>query len=78
VKVTLDAEEYWKLRAICGDTQRLQVMLQAVNEQLKVAQSKQDACLADLALAHGLLETLPTFQLDDATLSLVMPEASRV
>jgi hypothetical protein len=77
-RLTLGAEAYWKLRALCCDTQRLQVMQQAVTEQIATAKRKQDACLADLALEHGLPEHLLAFSLEDDTLTLVIPEGLQV
>jgi hypothetical protein len=77
-RLTLDADQYWKLRALCSDTQRLQVMQQAVTEQIATAKRKQDACLADLALEHGLPEHLVAFSLEDDTLTVVIPEGLQV
>lgn len=74
MKIELPREDYWKLRALCGDTQRLQVLMQAASEQLRHAQAKQEAYLADLALERGFLEKPGTFHLDDETLTLNIPE----
>jgi hypothetical protein len=74
MKITLDSAAYWKLRAVCGDTQRLQVMQQAIAEQIGTAQKKQAALVADLALEHGFPENPPTFQMDDETLTINIPE----
>jgi tRNA pseudouridine-54 N-methylase len=72
---SLDPVVFWRLRAACGDTQRLQVLAQATMEALKTAQRKQDDLVLQLALEHGF-DPKASFVLEDDTLTIVLPEGA--
>jgi hypothetical protein len=67
----LAAADYWKLRAICSETQRCEVIALQARNELVAAHKKQEAALAAL----GLDPKAPTFSLDDDTLTLTMPDS---
>jgi hypothetical protein len=71
VTKTLDAAAYWKLRALCSDTQRFAVAVQAARDAFAAAQQKQAALLVE----YGLDATAATFTLDDDALAVTFPEA---
>lgn len=62
---TLDPIVYWKLRAICGDTQRSLLMVQQAQEAFRIASKKQADIFNELDL-----EVNGNYQLDDDTLSI--------
>ena len=68
---TLPACDYWKVRAICSEAQRCELIVITARDALTAAHKKQTAVLADL----GLDATAPSFVLDDDTLSITFPEA---
>jgi hypothetical protein len=68
---TLDAAVYWKLRAICSEAQRCDVLARQARADLAAAYKKQAEALTDL----GLEAQLPTFTLDDEALTITVPEA---
>ena len=72
---SLDPVVFWRLRAACGDTQRLQVIAQTTMEALKLAQKKQDDLVIPLALEYGF-DPKSGFQLDDDTLTMFLPEGA--
>jgi hypothetical protein len=67
---TLDADAYWKLRALCSDAQRCELVAVHARADLATAHKKQTAALAAL----GLDPQAPTFTLDDDTLSITVPD----
>lgn len=71
----LEPVVFWRLRAVCGDTQRLQAIAQATLDALKLAQRKQDDAVTQLALHHGF-DPHTNFVLDDETESLTLPEGA--
>jgi hypothetical protein len=73
MKLTLDPLVFWRLRAVCADTQRLQVLAQQTLEALKQAQAKQDDLVTQCALHHGF-DPKTTFVLEDATESVTLPD----
>jgi hypothetical protein len=75
MKLTLDPLVFWRLRAVCADTQRLQVVAQATLDALKIAQAKQDDLVTQCALHHGF-DPKSQFVLEDATESLTLPEGA--
>ena len=68
---TLDAADYWKLRAVCSEAQRAELLALHARGELAAAQKKQTAAL----VALGLDPQTPTFALDDDTLTITVPEA---
>jgi hypothetical protein len=68
---TLEAADYWKLRALCSDTQRCEVLARQARDTLATAHGKQAAALTAL----GLDPAAPTFTLDDDTLAITVPES---
>jgi len=76
--IKLSEANFWKLRALCTDTQRLQVMVQTAQLALAEAQRKQQGFLSDLALQHGFNENASPFQLDDAMGTLTISEEAKV
>jgi hypothetical protein len=67
---TLDAPTYWKLRALCSDTQRCEVLAGQARAALATAHHKQTTALTEL----GLDPQTPTFSLDDDTLTITVPD----
>jgi hypothetical protein len=67
---TLDAVEYWKLRAICSEAARCEVLALQARDALATAHKKQNAQLAAL----GFDPMAPTFTLDDDTLTITIPD----
>jgi hypothetical protein len=68
---TLEAAAYWRLRAICSEAQRCELIARQARVELAAAVQKQTAVLIDL----GLDAAAPTFTLDDDTLTITVPEA---
>lgn len=68
---TLEAVEYWKLRAVCSEAQHAAAVAVHARENLLAAQRKQSAAL----LALGLDPDLPSFQLDDDRLAITIPDS---
>ena len=68
---TLDAAAYWKLRAICAESQRCAAVAVAAREAMVAADKKQTALLVEL----GLDPKAPTFTLDDDTFTVTVPDA---
>jgi hypothetical protein len=68
---TLEAVDYWKLRAICSEASRCEVLALQARAELATAHKKQTAQLAAL----GFDPTAPTFTLDDDTLTITIPDA---
>ncbi len=73
--LTLDPLVFWRLRAICGDTQRLQILAQSTMDALKQAQRKQDDAVTQLALHHGF-DPKANFVLDDETETVTLPDGA--
>ena len=67
---TLEAAVYWKVRALCADTQRCEVLAVQARAALTAAHSKQTAALVEV----GLDAQTPTFTLDDETCTITVPE----
>jgi hypothetical protein len=67
---TLEAGAYWKLRAICSEAQRAELVAAQARDGLAAAYKKQTAALEAL----GLDPTAPTFTLDDDTLTITVPD----
>jgi hypothetical protein len=67
---TLDAADYWKLRAVCSEAQRCELLALQARTAMADAYKKQTAVLAAL----GLDPQPPTFSLDDDTLTITIPE----
>jgi hypothetical protein len=67
---TLDAAVYWKLRAICSEAQRCELLALQARAELATAHKKQTAALVEL----GLDASAPSFSLDDETLTLTVPD----
>lgn len=68
---TLDAADYWKLRAICSEAQRCELIVLTARDTLASAHKKQ----TDVLTALGLDAKAPSFTLDDDTLTITVPEA---
>jgi hypothetical protein len=68
---TLEAADYWRLRAICSEAQRCELLALQARAELATAQKKQTAAL----VALGLDASAPSFSLDDDTLTITVPEA---
>jgi hypothetical protein len=68
---TLEAADYWKLRAICGEAQRCELLALHARQELATALKKQTAAL----VALGLDASAPSFTLDDDTLTITVPDA---
>jgi hypothetical protein len=77
MRLTLDPLVFWRLRAICGDVQRLQALTQYVREALVQAQRKQDDAVTQLALHHGF-DPKTQFVLDDETETVTLPEGATI
>jgi hypothetical protein len=72
----LDDLAFWRLRALCTDTQRLVVIAQQAREAAITAEKKQNAFLAELAKTHDIdPATLGQYTLDDETRTLTTPDA---
>jgi hypothetical protein len=69
-RTPLEAAAYWKLRALCSDTQRCEVLARQARDALAIAQAKQTAALT----ACGIDAQIPTFTLDDDTCTITVPE----
>ena len=70
----LDALSFWKLRALCTDTQRLIALAQQAQAAALAAEKKQQAYLAELARVSDIdPATLTQYTLNDETLSLIVP-----
>jgi len=69
---TLDAAAYWKLRALCSEAQRAELVAVHARADLATAHQKQTAALRELALDPAA----PTFRLDDDTLTITMPDTA--
>jgi hypothetical protein len=67
---TLEALAYWKLRAICSEAQRCELVARQARADLTAARQKQ----ADMLAALGLDPQAPTFTLDDEALTIACPE----
>jgi hypothetical protein len=67
---TLDAADYWKLRAICSEAQRCELVALQARRDLATAHKKQTAAL----VALGLDSAAPSFSLDDDTLTITVPD----
>lgn len=63
MKRTLEPADYWKLRAICTDTQRAQDLMLAAQQRQKL-----------FVTSLGLDPTVPNFALDDETLTVTFPD----
>ena len=68
---TLDAAKYWRLRAICSEAQRCELLAVHARNDLAVALKKQTAALADL----GIDPAAPSFTLDDDACTITIPDA---
>ena len=75
MKLKLDPLVFWRLRAVCADTQRLQAIAQHTMDALKIAQQKQDDAVTQLALHHGF-DPKTAFVLDDDTEMITLPEGA--
>jgi len=69
---TFDPVIYWKLRALCSETQRCAVIASQAQEALIAANTKQTALLTEL----GLDPQTPRFLLNDDTFTLTIPDAN--
>jgi hypothetical protein len=69
---TLEAAAYWKLRALCSEAQRLELVAVHARETLAAALKKQTDALAALELDPRL----PSFTLDDDTCTITVPEGT--
>jgi hypothetical protein len=70
----LDDLTFWKLRALCTDTQRLAAIAQQAHAAALAAEKKQNAYLAELAKTNGIEPaTLAQYVLDDDALTLTVP-----
>ena len=69
---TLEAVDYWKLRAICSEAVLCETRALQARADLVTAYKKQNAQLAAL----GLDANAPTFTLDDDTLTITFPETA--
>jgi hypothetical protein len=67
----LEAVDYWKLRALCTDAQRAELVAVHARDALATARQKQAAALRALALDPAA----PTFTLDDDALTITIPDA---
>jgi hypothetical protein len=67
---TLEAAAYWRLRAICSEAQRCELLALQARAELATAHKKQTAALVEL----GLDASAPSFSLDDETLTLTVPD----
>jgi hypothetical protein len=68
---TLEAADYWRLRAICSEAQRCELLALHARQEFTTAHKKQTAALVEL----GLDGSAPSFSLDDDTLTVTIPEA---
>lgn len=75
--ISLDPLVFWRLRAVCTETQRLQAVAAHTMDALKQAQRKQDDAVTQLALHHGFDPHTP-FVLDDETEMLTLPEGATI
>jgi hypothetical protein len=69
---TLDAVDYWKLRAICSEAVLCETRALQARADLATAHKKQNAQL----VALGFDAAAPTFTLDDDTLTITFPETA--
>lgn len=69
---TLDAADYWKLRALCSDAQRCETLALQARDALTIARQKQAAALTAL----GLDPKLPSFTLDDEPCTITVPDVA--
>jgi hypothetical protein len=69
---TLEPVDYWKLRAICSEAVLCETRALQARADLATAHKKQNAQLAAL----GFDPTMPTFTLDDDTLTITFPETA--
>ena len=67
---TLEPVDYWRLRAICSEAQRCEVLALQARADLAAAHKKQNTILAAL----GFDPAAPTFTLDDDTLTITVPD----
>ena len=67
---TLEAAVYWQLRALCAEGQRCELVVRLARADLVAAQQKQTAQL----VALGLDPTMPSFALDDETLTVTVSD----
>jgi hypothetical protein len=67
---TLDAVDYWKLRAICSEASLCEARALHARDALATAHAKQNTQLAAL----GFDPKAPTFTLDDETLTITVPD----
>jgi hypothetical protein len=67
---TFEPVVYWKLRALCTETQRCAMLAQHAQESLLAANGKQVALLTEL----GLDPKTPNFTLNDEMFTLTIPE----
>jgi hypothetical protein len=71
--ITLDPADYWRLRALAADVQRLQLEARAT---IQIAQAKQRAALAECAARYQVdLDPAATMELDDDTYTLTVHPA---
>jgi hypothetical protein len=67
VIVTLDAVEFWRLRALGADAERIAL---AAKHTIAQAYQARDRFVAELAGKYGFDPALPTFTLHDETCTL--------
>ena len=67
---TIEPAAYWKLRAICSDAQRAELVAVHARADLATARQKQAGALREL----GIDPAAPTFSLDDDTLTVTVPD----
>jgi hypothetical protein len=67
---TLEAVDYWKLRAVCSEAQRAELVAVQARDAFAAASKKQTAALEAL----GLDPKTPSFSLDDDTLTITVPD----
>jgi hypothetical protein len=60
---TLDGADYWKLRAICSEAQRCELLALQARAELAAAQKKTTAALADLGLPAAPLGAVGQFSI---------------
>ena len=67
---TLEAADYWHLRAVCSEAQRAELVAVQARDAFVVASKKQTAVLEALDLDPKM----PSFALDDDTLTITIPD----
>jgi hypothetical protein len=67
---TLEAADYWKLRARCSEAQRCEALALQARDALAAAYKQQAVALEAL----GLDPKAPTFTLDDDALTITVPD----